>query len=402
MYTFTIRDGYPSFSDLPWEHPLSNWQSLCNRLEEVQRGLSRHPVVFVNYDGDLFAIKELPANVGQQEYELLLLMESERLPCVTPIGYAQIAAPGNERSILITRYLDLSLPYRSLFIHSSLGRYREHILSAMAGLLVQLHLAGVYWGDCSLSNTLFRRDAGALQAYLVDAETAEMHPPRLPPMLRHHDLQIMEENVQRDLTELEDSGAYIPSQLDMETGQYIRLRYRALWEEVTRDETLQENERFRIQERIRALNTLGFSVRDVEIIGTDKGEQLRLRVLITDRNFHRDQLLELTGLESEEMQAHQIMNEIYELRAYLAQSNNRAVPLSAASYHWLQYIYLPTIERLKPLIETKNQADTNTDPLELYCQVLEHKWYLSEAVQHDVGHQAAVEDFVKRFGPIRR
>jgi len=402
MYTFTIRDGYPSFDDLPWEYPLSNWQGLCNRLEEVQCGLSRHPVVFVNYDGDLYAIKELSASVGQKEYDLLSLMENERLPCVTPIGYAQSSEPEINRSILITRYLDQSLPYRSLFIYSSLGRYREHILDAVAGLLVQLHLVGVYWGDCSLSNTLFRRDAGALQAYLVDAETAEAHPARLSPMLRHHDLQIMEENVQRDLIELEDSGAFIPSQLDMETGQYIRLRYRALWEEVTREETIQENERYRVQERIRALNALGFSVRDVEIIGTDKGEQLRLRIQVTDRNFHRDQLLELTGIESEEMQAHQIMNEIYELRAYLAQSSNRAIPLSVASYHWLQHIYLPTVEHLKPFLVSGAQGETNTDLEELYCQVLEHKWYLSEAARHDVGHLAAVEDFVKRFGPAER
>jgi hypothetical protein len=402
MYTFSIREGYPRFDDLPWEVSLANWQGLCNRLEEVQRGLSRHTVVFVNYDGVLYAIKELPGEVGKLEYGLLLRMEEERLPCVTPVGYAQEFSQESRRSVLITRYLDQSLPYRSLFIRSNLGRYREHILGAMAGLLVQLHLAGVYWGDCSLSNTLFRRDAGALQAYLVDAETAEVHPPRLPPMLRHHDLEIMEENVHRDLTELEDSGVFTPSQLDLETGEYIRLRYRALWEEVTREESVHENERYRVQERIRALNSLGFSVRDVEIVGTDQGERLRFRIQVTDRNFHRDQLLELTGIEAEERQAHQIMNEIYELRAYLAQSHNRAMPLSVASYHWLQHIYLPTVEQLKPLITTKNHTELNTDPVELYCQVLEHKWYLSEAARHDVGHQTAVEDFVKRFGPVER
>ena len=42
--------------------------------------------------------------------------------------------------------------------------------NAFAGLLVELHLAGLYWGDCSLSNILWRRDAGAMMAYLVDAE----------------------------------------------------------------------------------------------------------------------------------------------------------------------------------------------------------------------------------------
>ena len=36
-------------------------------------------------------------------------------------------------------------------------------------LLVRLHLVGFYWGDVSLSNTLFRRDADAYAAYVVDA-----------------------------------------------------------------------------------------------------------------------------------------------------------------------------------------------------------------------------------------
>ena len=49
-------------------------------------------------------------------------------------------------------------------------------MDAQVELLARLHLAGFFWGDCSLSNTLFRFDAGALSAYLVDAETAEIHP----------------------------------------------------------------------------------------------------------------------------------------------------------------------------------------------------------------------------------
>ena len=50
------------------------------------------------------------------------------------------------------------------------------MLDAVTQLLVRLHLAGFFWGDCSLSNTLFRRDAGALTAYVVDVETGELHP----------------------------------------------------------------------------------------------------------------------------------------------------------------------------------------------------------------------------------
>jgi len=391
---FTIRPGYPDFQDLPWEHPLLEWEQCCIRLEELPRGLSRHPVVFVNYTGNLYAIKELPVGVAQVEYDVLSQIEELWLPSVTPVGYAKVLTPVRETSLVITQYLEQALPYRMLFMQSSLNRYRDHLLGAMAGLIVQLHLAGIYWGDCSLSNTLFRRDAGTLQAYLVDAETAEVHPPRLSPMLRYHDLEIMEENLVADLTNLAASEHLSQGFPVAATGASIRNRYRDLWEEITREEIISPDEGFRIQERIRALNNLGFSVRDFEMQPAESGSKLRFRVFVTDRNFHRDQLLSLTGLEAEEMQARQMMNEIQEIKATLSQQNNRSMFLSAAAYYWLENVFQPVASKLKPLVGESNSL------AELYCQILEHKWFLSERSQHDVGHQAAVEDYLRNIAGL--
>jgi hypothetical protein len=391
---FTIRPGYPDFQDLPWEHPLLEWEKYCIRLEELPRGLSRHPVVFVNYNGNLYAIKELPVGVAQVEYDILNQMEELWLPSVTPIGYAKVLTSVRETSLVITQYLEQALPYRMLFMQSSLNRYRDHLLGAMAGLLVQLHLAGIYWGDCSLSNTLFRRDAGTLQAYLVDAETAEVHPPRLAPMLRYHDLEIMELNLVADLTSLAASE-HLPAGFPVSaTGVSIRNRYRDLWEEITREEIISPDEGYRIQERIRALNNLGFSVRDFEMQPAENGSKLRFRVFVTDRNFHRDQLLSLTGLEAEETQAQQMMNEIQEIKATLSQQNNRPMFLSAAAYYWLENFFQPVALKLKPHVDESNSL------AERYCQILEHKWFLSERTQHDVGHQAAVEDYLRNIAGI--
>ena len=387
-----LRSEHPDFLDLPWNLSIKQWPRNCSRLEEVQRGLSRHPVVFVNYDGVLYAMKELPPDLAEKEYNLLSQMGSLHLPVVTPVGHARTQHTQGQASVLITRYLDHSLPFRSLFMRSNLDRYQEHLLDAIAGLLVQLHLAGVYWGDCSLSNTLFRRDAGALQAYLVDAETAEIYPQDFPPVLRYYDLEIMEENVNGDLADLKAADLLAGNIPYPDTGAYIRLRYQQIWEEITHEDIINPGEHYRIQERIRALNALGFSVGEVELKGTESGNQLRLRVIVTDRNFHRDQLQNLVGLDTEENQARKMMNEIQEQKATLSQANNRSTPLSVAAFFWLEHIYQPIIARLQPLI------DQNTHAPELYCQVLEHKWYLSEKAQHDVGHQAAADDYLQRFG----
>lgn len=401
----TLRSEFVDYStmfmDLPWELPMNEWEGKSDRLEQVPRGVSRHPVVFVNYDGCLYALKELPAGIARREYDLLRQIEELRLPVVMPVGYFDLGIRSVQTSVLITRHLDRSLPYRTLFMRSGLDRYREHFLDAMAALMVQLHLAGIYWGDCSLSNTLFRRDAGALQAYLVDAETAEVHPPRLLPAHRYQDLVIMEENVDGEIRELAnlEMSSTSASTLDM-TGSNLRQRYSRLWEEVTREEIIGSEERYRVQERLRALNALGFSVGEVRIEASENTEKLRLRFLVTDRNFHRDQLLGLTGLIAEEMQARQMMNEIQELKATLSFQHNRSTPLGVAAFHWLEQVYEPSIKLLEPLLDHKKNLDLGISPAELYCQVLEHKWYLSEQAQRDVGHQAAIADYLKRFGVV--
>lgn len=387
---FHLRPGHPDFLDLPWDHPVGEWVDRSGRVERLPIGPSRHPVVFVNYDGLLYAFKELPHEIAAKEYELLRRMETLRLPAVTPVGYVQLPRADGAIGVLITRYLDYSLPYHVLFVRRSLMRYREHLLDTLAGLLVQLHLAGVYWGDCSLSNTLFRRDAGALQAYLVDAETAEVHP-QLSSGLREHDLDIMEENIYGALLDLAAMYALPDDYPVTDVGMEIRRRYRGLWDEITREELVPSGEHYRIRERIRALNTLGFSVDEVELNAVDGGERLRLRAFVADRSFHRDLLHSLTGLEVEESQARQMVNEIQEVKATIAKAENRSIPLSVAANRWLNEIYLPIIARLEAL------ADDYTHPAELYCQLLEHKWYLSERARGDVGHQAALLDFVRRF-----
>ena len=383
----------PDFSELPWEYPLNDWLNYCQNLVEVSRGLSRHPVEFVNLNGVIYAIKEMQPGLAEIEYNHLLALEKMRLPSVKAVGHAVSNPFSGERSILITRYLDQSLPYRSLFMSRSLSGYRDHLLDAMAGLLVQLHLSGVYWGDCSLSNTLFRRDAGALQAYLVDAETVERNPGQLAPTLRHHDLQIMEENVAGDLGDLSAQNLLMDGIPLDDTSASIRIRYQNLWEEITRQIFVTPDEKYRIHERIQAINSLGFSIGEVLLEPGESGDKLSFQVVVTDRSFHRDQLLGLTGIEAEEMQARTMMNEIQELKATLSHTHNRSTPLSLAAYNWLHDLYLPTLTRLQPLI------DRAGDSAELYCQVLEHKWYLSEAAQHDVGHQAAVEDYMQTINP---
>lgn len=385
----SLRPGHPDFLDLPWETPLASWAGRCARLVERPVGPSRHVVVFVDYEGQVYACKELPLGRAVAEYQLLRQMEALHLPVVTPVGHVQARTVEGEVGVLVTRFLDRSLPYHLLFERDDLARYRDHLLDAMASLLVQLHLAGVFWGDCSLYNTLFLRDAGTLQAYLVDAETSEVQP-RLGAGMRGGDLDIMEENVAGGLADLRAAGT-LQGALDLaETTRYVRERYEGLWHEIEREDEVGVGERYRIQERVRALNALGFSVEEVTLTPADDGHRLRLRAVVTDRHYHRDLLRRLTSLEAEEQQARLLVNEINEHRHHWSRQRDRSVPLVAAAQRWQTELHAPAITRLTELAEAPDAPSA----LELYCELLEHKWYLSEHARRDVGHAAALEDYL--------
>jgi hypothetical protein len=395
LLSLHVRAGDPDFLDLPWTLPLARWTGATTRLVSVSRGVGRHEVVFVSYRQGVYAMKELPASVAEREYERLGVLEERGLPAVRRVGMARVRQDGDgtpdETGVLVTRFLDASLPYRALFRQPGLERYRERLLDAMASLLVRLHLAGFYWGDCSLSNTLFRRDAGELQAYLVDAETAEVHD-ELSDGQREMDLGIMEENVTGELADVA-AEMRLPRPLDVaSTGADIRRRYERLWHEISREVTIRPGERFRIHERIRALNDLGFSVSEVELVSAGEANHLRMRAIVTDRDYHRHQLHSLTGVVATERQANLMLQEIRELQATLARERPSSVPLSTAAHEWLEQRWQPVTERLRSLVSPSN------DLAELYCQVLEHKWFMSERANRDVGMVPALDDYLTRAG----
>lgn len=391
LVSIDLRPGHPDFLDLPWARPLREWAGVCPRLVQLQRGLSRHEVLFVSYGAAVYALKELPRGNAEREYGLLLRLGDRDLPAVVAVGHAEAAhADGERTSVLITRYLDASLPYRVLFQNPGLERYRERLLDAMAGLLVRLHLGGLYWGDCSLSNTLFRRDAGELRAYLVDAETSELHE-ELSPGQREQDLLIMEENVEGELADLA-ALAELPREMQRDdTGATIRRRYEALWGEIGRELVLAPDEGWRIQERVRALNALGFSVGEIELEQVGEGNRLRLRTVVTDRDYHRHQFHNLTGIVAGERQSELMLNDLHEYRVRLSRELGRSLPMAVAAYRWESERWQPVLGKLAPLVEK------GAEPAELYCQVLEHKWFLSERARRDVGLDAALADYMERF-----
>jgi hypothetical protein len=406
------REAWPDFLDLPWDQPLAEWSS--PRIVEVARGISRHVVRFVDYDGALYALKELPTRLAEREYQLLRELAAASVPVVEVVGVVsergipaaglpvETAADADELgAILITRHLEFSLPYRTLFTVRGISDLHNRLLDALVELLVRLHLAGFFWGDCSLSNALFRRDAGALAAYLVDAETGELHP-SLSDGQRAFDLTIAEENAAGELLDVmaalaEDADA--PDATDasiddpMAVAAQLRPRYEALWSELTRDEVFAPNERYRIDARLRRLNELGFDVEEFELLTVKGGYRLRLPTRVVEAGHHRRRLLMLTGLDVGENQARRLLNDLDRFRAELVQAEGRSLPDAVVGYKWRAEVFEPAVAAVPAELHAKRE------PAELFHELLAHRWYRSETAGRDVGMADAVASFVEQVLP---
>ena len=390
-FQLVARTGHPSFLDLPWTAPLEEWDS--PRLVSLIRGISRHVVRFVEYDGALYALKELPERPARREWALLRRLEGQGLPVVEAVG---IATRGEELdAILITRHLDYSLPYRTLFAGAAIPDLRTHLLNALVELLARLHLRGFFWGDCSLSNALFRRDAGALSAYLVDADTGELHG-ALSDGQRAYDIDIAQTNVVGELLDV-DAEVGLPPDLDPdETGLEIVARYDALWSELTREEVFKPDERFRVDERLQRLNELGFDVEEIQLEATDGGYRLRVDPHVVEPGHHRHRLLRLTGLDAQENQARRMLNDIARYREALERREKRTLAESVVASRWRQEVFEPTVAQVPEELWVALPA------AELFHQVLEHRWFLSERAGKDVGIEEAVRSYVRSELPMRR
>ncbi len=352
----------------------------------MPRGIGRHVVRFVDYTGVFFALKELPPEVARREYRLLRSLAERGIPAVEAVGI--VSERGDELpDVLITRYLDFSLPYRIALARKPLPDQLDRLLDAFAQLLVRLHLAGFFWGDCSLSNTLFRRDAGELAAYLVDAETGELQP-RLSAGQRSYDLDIAQENVFGELLDVDAELDGEPNEDDpADLADELRARYERLWSELTAAEDFAPGES-RLQERLARLNELGFDAAEIELEETPSGYRLRLEPGLMEPGFHRRRLLRLTGLDTQENQARRLLADLDAYRKRLAASKNPPASETAAASRWVAEVFEPAIAAVPRELLGKRDA------AEIFHELLEHRWYLSERAGREVPLEDAVADYV--------
>ncbi|WP_087508367.1 DUF4032 domain-containing protein [Cellulomonas iranensis] len=388
----TAANPDPTLLDLPWDVPLEDWPT--EMLAALPRGISRHIVRFARLSGRVIAIKEIGETVAYREYELLRQLRKLEVPSVEPVGVITgRRSPDGEplEAVLITQHLQFSLPYRALFSQALRPDTATRLIDALAVLLVRLHLAGFYWGDVSLSNTLFRRDAETFAAYLVDAETGDLHD-RLSPGQRAYDLEVARVNIIGELMDLQ-AGEFLDEDEDVVAiGEALVVRYDELWRALTEVEAFGYGERWRVQARIDRLNDLGFDVGELDITTDLDGTTVRIQPKVVDAGHHSRRLMRLTGLDVQENQARRLLNDLDE---YRAATDRQADDEAFVAHDWLTDIFEPAVRSVPRELRRK------LEPAQIYHELLDHRWYLSQQEDRDVPMTEVAASYVRHILPSR-
>ncbi|MBF0815056.1 DUF4032 domain-containing protein [Microbacterium paludicola] len=389
----TAAETDPQLLTLPWSTRLEDWPA--QHIVKLPKGISRHIVRFSELSGQVIAVKETTAEMAQREYDMLGALAKLDVPCVrrvaviagrhTPQGAPLPAA-------LVTAHLKFSMPYRALFTHSLRPDTATRLVDALALLLVRLHNVGFYWGDVSLSNTLFRRDAGAFAAYLVDAETGELHEDGLSDGQRDHDLDLARTNIAGEILDLAASGR-VEGVDPVAVADGIVSAYRGLWSAIHDEQTFSVSEVWRITERVRHLNELGFDIDEMSIETEASGTRVSIQPKVVDAGHHTRRLIRLTGLDVEENQARRLLNDLDEFRLRAGRSEEEE---ELAAHEWLTQVFEPVVRAIPFELRGK------LEPAEVYHQVLEHRWFLQEQREASVPLAEVLTSYIRDVLSHRR
>jgi hypothetical protein len=392
-----LGEEIAAVTGLPWHLPLEEWPEDPALAEK--RGISRHVVRLVRAsndpDAEVYAVKETVAEFANREYKILRELTQLGAPCVEQVAVVEgrIDINGEELPCaIVTRFLPYSLPYRVLLSGAVTAHEITTMASALAMLLVRLHLLGFWWGDCSLSNTLFRRDADGFAAYLVDAETGEFQK-ALSDGQREHDLEIVHFNVAAELEDLALSGVLYPGMEPVRASEAVIRRYRRIWAALKERQLLDPNDRKAVERAMRQLHDLGFAVEEVSVTIDGDTKLLSFQPKLVAAGYHTQRLRELTGLETEELQAKRLLASF---DRYRARENTTGLSVSEMAKKWLAEVFEPIINRVPA--EMRGRVER----AQMFHEILENRWYLSEKIGHDVGLEEATDNYCTEVLPLRR
>ena len=159
------------------------------------------------------------------------------------------------------------------------------------------------------------------------------------------------------------------------------------------EESFSLDERWRLRRRVEKLNEMGYDVAELAMNTDSDGNHITIQPKVVDAGHYHRQVMRLTGLDVQERQGQRMLNDLEAYRAITGRSED---PIELVAHSWLAEVFEPTIHSVP--VEMRRKLE----PAEIFHEILEHRWYMSEAQDRYVTTQEAVEDYVATVLPQHR
>lgn len=178
----------------------------------------------------------------------------------------------------------------------------------------------------------------------------------------------------------------------VEISQRIVDKYHSLWTELTEAQAFSGEERYRIEERVRRLNELGFDIEEMRMESAPGGSEIKIQPKVVDAGHHQRRLIRLTGLDVEENQARRLLNQIDEFSLH----NKSDADEEMMAHRWLSEVFEPVVNAVPRELRTK------LENAELFHEVLEHQWQKATELERDIELLEAVQSYTDEILVNRR
>jgi len=170
-------------------------------------------------------------------------------------------------------------------------------------------------------------------------------------------------------------------------------RYKRLWKALKEPQVLDASDRHAVERAMRELHDLGFAVEEVSVSLDGDSQALSFQPKLVSAGYHQQRLRELTGLETEELQAKRLLASFDRYRGREVKPRG---PIEASAQRWLREVFEP-VTGLVP-----HPLQGRIEPAQFFHEALEHRWYLSEKAGYDVGLDFAAKSYISEILPFRR
>jgi hypothetical protein len=408
-------------NELPWGIPLDEWPEHGVTPLILRRGESRHPVLFLESGGRRFAIKE--TSPASAEHEINAFRELRRRECCTlePVGYVVVHGEpvvagelaghalyeSGDMGYCITRLAEHVLPQSVLYRYPFTEVNKRLLWSAVAELLLNLHEAGVYWGDPSLANVLIDLRDHRLTAVMADAETAEIVGGALSEGLREADLEAFTESLEWQAEDIRLArGLSADTSLVTESdAAYFRRCYDGLRSERIHSHAMGEQDHLQVLDLLRhmwRLDLLGYGVlqfvrRGTSVVHSELESGLTnpeavvhlLQTATLRPGWYVRRLQEYLGVRVPRSYARRLYQHLLVHKWLLSERAGQDVGISAAAEDWLRSYHEPLLAWIAAYLAGADTASTYGT----YLAILDHTWAMSRREKREVPIEEGAMDY---------